>query len=172
VQTVEEDANVVKSTDESQILHNRPAMIRKLRRQLRKIDVQSNEMSKAISSIEAMQCTSDMMRFLMLDLLDLAQMENQNLKINNEMFNLPKVILNSFEVVKHTANLKQVHLICPELSEHHRLLLGHVLGDPRRYTQILINFLSNALKFSHKNSQVMVNLRINEIVEKKDEAFE
>jgi len=33
-------------------------------------------------------------------------------------------------------------------------------GDPNRFMQILVNFLSNSLKFSARNSEIRVNLMI------------
>jgi signal transduction histidine kinase len=54
-----------------------------------------------------------MMRNLMLDLLDLAQMENKSFKINEEFFNLHEVIENSIRVIKHYAEKKSVKLIYP-----------------------------------------------------------
>ena len=41
-----------------------------------------------------------------------------------------------------------------------------IFGDERRYLQIIINFLSNALKFSPKDSQIKINLKVNELIEK------
>ena len=41
-----------------------------------------------------------------------------------------------------------------------QLFLKRIIGDERRYLQILLNFLSNALKFSQKNGTISVNLRI------------
>jgi signal transduction histidine kinase len=39
-----------------------------------------------------------------------------------------------------------------------------LFGDQRRLLQILLNFLSNALKFSYKESKILVELRLNECV--------
>ena len=51
-----------------------------------------------------------MMRNLMLDLLDLAQMESKTLKIHNEYFNLFDVIAKAFMLVQHIANEKDIKL--------------------------------------------------------------
>ena len=79
-------------------------------------------------------------------------MENKSFKINEEYFNLHEVIENSIRVIKHYAEKKSVKLICPQLSEHEYEIFSKISGDARRYMQIMINFLSNALKFSEDNS--------------------
>ena len=43
-----------------------------------------------------------------------------------------------------------------------------ILGDERRYLQILVNFLSNALKFSSKKSKICVQLKVNECIERQE----
>ena len=88
----------------------------------------------------------------MLDLLDLAQIENNSFKINEEFFNLHEVIDNSFNLVKHLADRKQVRLVYPQITEQETEIFKRISGDSRRYMQIIINFLSNALKFSKQDS--------------------
>ena len=51
--------------------------------------------------LRSMQYNSYMMRTLMLDLLDLAQLEKNTLTINNEFFDLITVINKSFTVLNH-----------------------------------------------------------------------
>jgi signal transduction histidine kinase len=47
----------------------------------------------------------------MLDLLDLAQMENSTFKLNKEYFSVHDVINSAFGVVNHIAEKKKVELI-------------------------------------------------------------
>lgn len=45
-------------------------------------------------------------------------------------------------------------------------MFKQICGDERRYLQILINFLSNAIKFSPRDSNILVGLMINEVTAK------
>ena len=51
-----------------------------------------------------------MMNTLMLDLLDLAQMENRSLKINKVYFNLIELIDQAFMLLDHVSNMKTIAL--------------------------------------------------------------
>lgn len=44
----------------------------------------------------------------MMDLLDLAQNDNNTFKVNEETFSLPKVINDSLEIVGHIAKLRSI----------------------------------------------------------------
>ena len=54
---------------------------------------------------------SELRRNLMMDLLDLAQMENNTFKLNKGHFSLPEIIKKAFSIVNHVAEKKQVSLI-------------------------------------------------------------
>lgn len=55
------------------------------------------------------------MRNLMMDLLDLAQMENSTFKLNKSFFNIREVIKKAFCVVGHAAELRNVQLVEAEV---------------------------------------------------------
>ena len=54
--------------------------------------------------------SSELMRNLMLDLLDLAQMENSTFKLNKSYFSIFEVIQKAFSMVSHVAKKKNVAL--------------------------------------------------------------
>lgn len=96
----------------------------------------------------------------MMDLLDLAQMENCSFKLNKEYFNITEIIKKAFGVVQHVANLKEVELVEVPVNEYEAMYLSAVYGDEGRIMQVLINFLSNSLKFSNKGGKVILNLKM------------
>lgn len=50
---------------------------------------------------------------LMMDLLDLAQIQKGTFRLNEQPFNLLDAIKNSFMIVKHIADKKDVELVPP-----------------------------------------------------------
>ena len=64
-----------------------------------------------LKTIEMLTCTSNIAKNLMLDLLDLAQLENNTFKMSMEDFSLVDVIQNAFTIVKHIADTKMVELV-------------------------------------------------------------
>lgn len=65
-----------------------------------------NATKKPLETIKILTYTSNIAKNLMMDLLDLAQLENNTFKINKEPFSLPELIKNAFMVVQHIADAK------------------------------------------------------------------
>ena len=101
-----------------------------------------------------------MLENLINDLLDLTKLQNCKFELHNEPFNLLAAIKKSFDIVHNVANQRNIELRAVIEKECHLGLIQSILGDERRYQQILLNFLSNSLKFTNAGGCVSVLIRI------------
>jgi len=78
------------------------------------------------------------------DILDFSKMEAGKLALEHISFNLHGLVTSVMKPMAVKADEKKIELIC-DIDERIPL---HVLGDPGRIRQVLINLLGNALKFT------------------------
>lgn len=88
-----------------------------------------------------------MMNNLINDLLDLAKLDNNAFQLSEEKFNLIEVVQNAFSIVSFQAESKQLNLMMV-LDSEIKQRFRNVVSDKRRTLQILLNFISNSLKFT------------------------
>lgn len=81
------------------------------------------------------------------DVLDISKIEAGQLQIAHENFNLRQTIEKAFESARPLADKKGLELACSVSPE-----IGNITGDRRRVEQILLNLISNAIKFTEKGS--------------------
>jgi CheY-like chemotaxis protein len=91
---------------------------------------------------------------LVSDILDFAKLEAGKLSFTNEPFNLRQLFSQVMNGFQYQANEKQIMLDLEFLGD----VSGSVIGDANRVRQILVNLLSNALKFTDQGTiQVIVH---------------
>ena len=93
-------------------------------------------------------------------------MESNCLKLNLGVFDLHALIQKAFGLVRHLAKDKNIALIAEVEDENLRHVFCFVNGDEGRYLQFLVNFLTNAFKFSNRNSKIKIKLKILEFQRK------
>lgn len=76
-----------------------------------------------------MASQAQLMRTLMLDLLDLAQVDNNTFTLNKEYFSLPDVIGTAFGIVEHQARTSQVNLVFKKPPAYDAIYFDKVFGD-------------------------------------------
>jgi two-component system sensor histidine kinase/response regulator len=84
-------------------------------------------------------------------ILDLARIESGRMQIEKTEFDLAELIdktISTFGVQAHSKGLELIARLAPGVP-------SHVVGDPLRLRQILINFLGNAIKFTEKGEVVL-----------------
>ena len=91
---------------------------------------------------------SDTLLSLINDILDLSKIESGYMELDSVAFNLEEVIDKVMEMLAMQANDKGL-----EFASHiDSAVPRYLIGDPVRLTQILINLLGNALKFTEQGS--------------------
>ncbi|KAI3645705.1 hypothetical protein MP228_008633 [Amoeboaphelidium protococcarum] len=78
------------------------------------------------------------------DILDFSKIESGKLELNLCMFNFTQMMDKAMDLFAQKSDEKQIYLI----NEHDRDMI--IMGDETRLRQIIINLVSNALKFTQK----------------------
>ena len=101
-----------------------------------------------------------MVENLINDLLDLAKMEQSTFKFNNSYFDLSQVIYQALTMVITSATSNGVRLKAKIGNSRDLDALKNVYGDENRFMQILLNFLTNSIKFTNREGIVTVYLDV------------
>ena len=102
---------------------------------------------------ETIQSSATGLLAIINDILDFSKIESGHLELEDTEIDLRRVVEDSVGTLAHTAHdrgLVLLHRIDDEVPVHLR-------GDPSRLRQVLLNLLSNALKFTHEGE---VELRV------------
>ncbi|MEC3876389.1 hybrid sensor histidine kinase/response regulator [Chryseobacterium salviniae] len=128
------------------------AYVQLLERKL-KLDKESAE----AGFVTKVQDQIEKLNTLITDLLDVSKIENGKLKINKKPTNLENVISNAIDTIIQTHDENRVKIkrdgVRPDIL---------IPLDEIRIEQVLINFLTNAIKYSPKNNQVIVTTFVDE----------
>lgn len=95
------------------------------------VDAQ-DRLKKTENNLKKITYESQMMRTFMLDLLDLAQMESQSLKINKDYFSLNEIIDQAFMMLSYVSSMKKITFEKKVDAEKERCF-KQIFGDDRRY---------------------------------------
>lgn len=98
--------------------------------------------------LNAIKHSADNLKVIINDILDLAAIESGKLKFEKIAFNLTDLVPALVNTFAYQAKEKKLQLDYTIDSKLNRILLG----DPVRLNQVLINLISNAVKFTHTGS--------------------
>ena len=91
------------------------------------------------------------------DILDLSKIEAGRMELELADFDLPTAIDNALTLVRERAGRRGITLGC-EIDER----VGMIQGDERKVKQVLLNILSNALKFTPEGGRIDVRAALKE----------
>lgn len=112
-------------------------------------NAESSYVTKALAQVEKLNS-------LITDLLDVSKIDNGKLKINKKRANLDNVINNAIDTIIQTHDNKV------KITRHGFIPDMLIPLDEIRIEQVLINFLTNAIKYSPSNNQIIVSTFVDE----------
>ena len=98
--------------------------------------------------IQTARESGDMLLTIINDILDFSKMEAGKLNLVDKTFNLHRLLAYSVELLKKSANKKQIPII---LNIAHDLPTC-VIGDCDRLRQVILNLINNAIKFTESGN--------------------
>ena len=101
-----------------------------------------------LDDLKLLKSSSEHLLSLLNDILDYNKIELRKLELQFEPFDLRELIIKIVEMFEPQIEEKKLFFSC-EIAEN---LPQNVVGDPTRLNQILINIISNAIKFTEKGS--------------------
>ncbi len=111
---------------------------------------------KVIDGLNTIALEGERLSNLINDLLDLTKIESGNVEWQVEPISLKDVIGRATELTNSTFEQYDIELICDVEDE-----LPEVMGNMNRLEQVMINLISNALKFTNKGSVLCKARKIN-----------
>jgi signal transduction histidine kinase len=103
--------------------------------------------------LEVVRASADHMLALVSDVLDLARIESGHLRVEPEAVDPGGIAAECLRLLAPAAAAASVEL---ELDAEP---LGHVMLDPGRLRQVLLNYISNALKYAGDSASIRIGIR-------------
>ncbi len=116
------------------------------------IDITGDNPEKRNSDLEVIISETERLNRLVTDMLSVSNLQSNNVEMHMETFNLVEVaeeVYKSFLVLNSSEDF-EIHF--------HPCKPAYVVGDRSRMTQVMTNFVSNAVKYSGDNKFVDIKL--------------
>ncbi|MFQ6116153.1 MAG: ATP-binding protein, partial [bacterium] len=116
--------------------------------------------------LKVVQTSSEVLLSLIDDVLDFSKIEAGQIELDEISFNLREVVEKVSEIFSVRAAAKGLELLCYVEPDLPSLLIG----DPTRLRQILVNLVSNAIKFTEKGEVAIKVERLEDVSGKVENA--
>ncbi len=126
-----------------------------------KIARSSSDIEKIKDCLDKVEVSSAHLLSVINDILDISKIESGKMELFEEPFNLTRVVENINSIMALRASEKQQEI----LVRFEEDMPVNLYGDSMRLTQVMMNLLANAIKFSGAGSRIQMTLCAREISE-------
>ncbi len=120
---------------------------------LSELALQTNDRTKQSLYLDKIYSSSNHLLTLLSDVLTISKIECGKIVINNDHFDLSSTLKAINNIIEpQIENKGQKYTICNHLNT------SHLFGDESKIKQILINILSNALKYTPTNGEIELSI--------------
>ena len=116
---------------------------------------------KVVDCLQKIDVSTKYLLSLINDILDMSRIESGKMTINNEKFRLNQLLQEIDVLIRPQAEEKKLHF---SIESNYTTPL--LIGDELRLSQVLINLLGNALKFTQQGGNI--TLSVNEVLNEKN----
>jgi signal transduction histidine kinase len=110
---------------------------------------------KVENYLHKIQISSDLLLQVLSDMMDMTEIEEEKLNLSQQPFTLPTMLAPLRELYEEQCLAKGIHFIVTADPG----ITATLLGDKRRVQQILLNLLSNALKFTAAKGEIQLDVK-------------
>lgn len=112
--------------------------------------------SQQKEAIQSIFNATEHLKELINDILDMARVESGKEEANSKQIKLSELIPQIIKLMAQTATGKNITLKYPKSEEIENIL---IFADNRHIRQILINIISNSIKYTPPNGQITINVK-------------
>ncbi len=109
--------------------------------------IQDDPNDQQMENLKVLKFSAENLLSLINNILDFNKIESENIVLEEIPFNVAELFKNIQNALRSKADEKGVDL---RMRVDEEITLYRVIGDPTRLSQVLINIVDNALKFTHK----------------------
>lgn len=114
-----------------------------------------DDKNRIVDCLNKIEISSKFLLGIINDILDMSKIESGKMSITSEQFTLNSFTSNIESIINPQAKLKDIkfNIIFSEIK------YNNIIGDQLRVNQILINILSNALKFTPRGGEITLTIK-------------
>lgn len=125
----------------------------------------ADDKDKLLDCLNKIDLSSNYLMSLINDVLDMSRIESGKVELYNQVFELPEILDRIQSMFMQKANDAGVEFII----NHKDISVHTLIGDELRISQILVNIISNALKFTPQGGSVTLDVKEDSITDEEAE---